>query len=174
MSPERTLLAREGALVVASARALGVLSAVGDWIWYRYLTDGDPVAGIAHGALFVVALAAALGGSAGSWTATRRLLLALPIVGVTIAAAFYPLVVVVGYLGALLVTWVLMWLTLALAQRWARAEGEPARRAVIRGAAAAIGSGLAFYGVSDLWTAPQPGARVLDTWIVTAPKPLRV
>ncbi|MEM8932721.1 MAG: hypothetical protein AAGE94_16170 [Acidobacteriota bacterium] len=147
---------REVRLIVVAAAFLGALSSLGDWIWFRFLTDGDPVAGIAHGAIFFVALAAVLGWSAGTWAATRRLLLALPIAGVLLAAAFYPLYFVVGYLGSLLVTWVGMWITLAFAQRWARAEGESARRAVLRGVAAAIGSGLAFYLVKDMWTAPSP------------------
>ncbi len=59
-----------------------------------------------------------------------------------------------GYLGALLLTWIGMWMTLALLQRWARSNPETVLRALVRGLIAAIGSGLAFWAISGIWTDP--------------------
>ncbi len=139
---------------VIAAVALGALSTAGDWIWARWIPDGAVLPGVVHGVVFFAALAFALGGAARSREAMRRLLWTLPVAGLLLAAAFYPLAYAVGYLGALLVTWTLMWLALALLQRWARGGEESARRAVTRGLIAAVGSGLAFWAVSGMWTRP--------------------
>lgn len=104
--------------------------------------------------LFFVALALVLGWAANNRLVTTRLLTTLPPTGLVLAAAFYPLARVIGYLGALLVTWTGMWLALALLQRRARGGEGSAREAVLRGTAAALGSGLAFWAVSGMWTRP--------------------
>lgn len=139
-----------------SAATLGAVSAFGDWIWSRFLRDGDPVAGVVHGAVIFVVLAVVLGCSAGSRRATVRLLAALPIVGVLLAAAFYPIAWSIGYLPALVVTWVAMWLALATLQRWARGGAESLGLTLARGVFAALGSGLAFWAISGIWTSPSP------------------
>ena len=143
------------------AAVLGLVSTAGDWIWARYLRDGDPIAGVVHGAVIFLVLAAVLGRSAGSWRAARRLLIALPIAGILLAAAFYPLAMAIGYLGALIVTWVAMWLALAALQRWARGGVEPLRLSLLRGILAAVGSGLAFWAISGIWTDPAANPRYL-------------
>lgn len=139
---------------MTGALVLGAVSTLGDWIWARFLRDGDPIAGVVHGAVFFLVLAAVLGSSAGSRRAAIRLLWSLPVAGVLLAAAFYPLAMVAGYLGALIVTWVGMWLALAALLRWARGGAETWSRALLRGALAAIGSGLAFWAISGIWTDP--------------------
>ncbi len=139
--------------LVGSA-ALGAVSTLGDWIWANYLRDGDPIAGIVHGAVIFQVLTAVLAWAAGSRRALRRLLPSLPAVGVLLAAAFYPLAYVIGYLAALIVTWVAMWLALATLQRWARDGVESWNRTMLRGALAAVGSGLAFWAISGIWTDP--------------------
>ena len=139
----------------ASAAALGAVSTLGDWIWARYLRDGSIVAGVVHGAVIFLVLAAVLAWAAGSRRAALRLLPSLPVVGVLLAAVFYPLAWTIGYLGALIVTWVVMWLALAALQRWARGDGQPFGRTALRGLLAAIGSGLAFWAISGIWTDPS-------------------
>lgn len=148
------------ARALAAAVGLGALSTVGDWIWVHYLTDGALVPAIVHGALIFLALAAAL--ALGTDAARRRsawslLAFALPILGIAIAAIFYPLAMLVGYLVALLLSWVAMWLGTATIQRAALGGVETLGRAWLRGALAALGSGLAFWAISDIWTRPAPG-----------------
>ena len=150
-----------------AAAVLGLASTLGDWIWARCLTDGALLPAIAHGVLFFALLAVVLASALGARGALRRLLATLPAVGLLLAAAFYPLAAVLGYLGALIATWVAMWLALAVLAEWARSRGSMAgrpalARALPRGLLAAVGSGLAFWAVSGLWTDPgfAPGYAV--------------
>jgi hypothetical protein len=179
--------ARSGGLwaAVGGAVALGALSSLGDWLWARFITDGALLPGMIHGAVVFVALAAVLGTAAGGWEATRYLLVRLPLTGAAIAALFYPLAGAIGYLPALVVCWMLMWLALALFGSRARAiagkaggdarRGSPGsalvgRSVFLRGILAAIASGLAFWSVSGLWTDPRaatasyPERFLLWTW----------
>lgn len=137
---------------IGAAGFLGALSTLGDWVWVRFIPDGAVVPGVVHGMVIFVALALVLGWAAGSRRATWRLLAALPLAGLLIAALFYPLAYAIGYLQALIVTWALMWLTLAVSQRWASQSREALSRSMARGLVAALGSGLAFWAISGMWT----------------------
>ena len=152
-----TAAARAGGEVVTaviSSCVLGGFSALADWIWSRYLRDGALLPALVHGVLIFLLLALVLGRASGRSGATARLIWTLPCTGFAIAAAFYPLARAAGYLGALLVTWVGMWLSLALLQRWALRTSESLSGALSRGTLAALGSGLAFWSVSGMWTDP--------------------
>lgn len=153
-SDQTDSLRRDLSLAVACAAVLGLLSTFGDWVWEHYIPDGSILPGVAHGVVIFVALALLLGWASGLPGVTRKLLLTLPIAGLLLAAVFYPLAYAMGYLGALLATWVGMWLSLALLQRWARGGREAFSRATLRAVVAAIGSGLAFWAISGIWTDP--------------------
>jgi hypothetical protein len=137
---------------VLAAITLGALSTMGDWIWARFIPDGAVIPGVVHGVLFFVALALVLGRAGSEPGATRRLLATLPMAGLLIAASFYPVAWAVGYLPALIVAWVAMWLSLAWLYRRAAASGESSGSTLARGVLAALGSGLAFWAVSGMWT----------------------
>lgn len=139
---------------LTAAAVLGAVSTLGDWIWGRFLTDGAVLPGLVHGVVFFAVLAVVLALPCPAPARALRFLLAtLPASGLGLAAAFYPLATALGYLPALLVTWAGMWLSLALLQRVASGRTETLRSALLRGAVAASASGLAFWAVSDLWTA---------------------
>lgn len=139
-----------GALVMA------LFSTLGDWIWARYISDGSVVSGVIHGALIFLVLGTLLAGSIGTPLAAKRLIPTLPVAGLLLAGSFYPLAWVVGYVTALLMTWMTMWLATAFLNDWARGRREGARRIAVRGAVAAWASGLAFWAISDIWTSPPP------------------
>lgn len=141
---------------VLAALALGALSAFGDWLWTHYLEDGAWLPGVLHGVVIFAALAAVLALHAGTSRAFKILLPSLPMAGSVIAAVFYPIAKVVGYLAALLITWASMWVALAVLQRLARGRVESLGRALTRAGLAAVGSGAAFGAVSSMWTAPDP------------------
>ena len=84
----------------ASARVL-----IG-WLWTNYLTDGALLPAIVHGAVIFLILAAILAWSAGTPSAWKKLLPSLPLAGVALAGVFYPIAYTIGYLPALLVTWI--------------------------------------------------------------------
>ena len=157
-SASQTSAMQGGVLAAAGAAVLGAASTLGDWIWLHFLTDGSIVAGVAHGLIFFLLLAVIFAFSVGTPTAWRRLLPTLPLCGFLLAGAIYPIALAVGYLPALMVTWVAMWLLLALLLRWALAESAEAggvRRALLRALLAAVGSGLAFWMISGIWTSPS-------------------
>lgn len=136
-----------------AALVLGAVSTLGDWIWARFLTDGAIVPGLVHGVVFFAVLAVVLAMSCPQPKRALRFLLAtLPAAGLGLAAVFYPMAYALGYLPALLATWAGMWLALALLLRIAAGRDESPKLAVLRGVLATVGSGLAFWAVSDLWT----------------------
>ncbi|MEM6793894.1 MAG: hypothetical protein AAF725_07910 [Acidobacteriota bacterium] len=144
---------------LAGAGVLGLVSAFGDWLWANYLQDGDPVAGVLHGILVFVILAGVLAMSAPPGERRRAfkvLMLGLPVAGGLIAAVFYPIAYLMGYLGALLVTWALMWLVTSWLNDRSRAQREPFGLTAGRAALAAVFSGLAFWAISGVWTSPPP------------------
>ena len=155
-----TSIAEDLVVALGGAVFLGALQAGGDWLWARYIPDGAVAPGVAHGVVVFLAIALLLaagarraGGEAG---AARRLVLFLPVAGALIAAAFYPLYLLLGYLGSLLATWVAMWLVTAWLQRAARGRLEGPARTAARGGLAALGSGLAFWTIAGIWTSPDP------------------
>jgi hypothetical protein len=142
---------RLGSAVVAAV-VLGAFSTLGDWVWARFIPDGAVVPGVVHGVLVFVILAYVLGRATPGGEGTKRLLVTLPLAGLLIAALFYPLAYGIGYVPALITAWVLMWLTLATLHRWASRTGRRVSNSFVRGLIAALGSGLAFWAVSGMWT----------------------
>ncbi len=143
-----------GAALV-SALALGALSTLGDWIWAEFLRDGAVLPGVVHGLAIFVAMAIVLGRTAGRQGATRYLMLRLPAAGAVLAGLFYPLAFAVGYLPALVISWVLMWLVLVAFFERARGEREKLTKILLRGSVAAVASGLAFWVISGIWTGQE-------------------
>lgn len=153
-------LAMQTAASLAAAVTLGAVSTFGDWLWAHFIPDGAVIPGVVHGVVIFLVIALVLAATAradGDSAATRRLVWALPVAGALIAASFYPLFRVLGYLGSLLVTWVAMWLVTAWLYGRARGGHEGARRTLLRGLLAAVGSGLAFWAISGIWTEAQAG-----------------
>lgn len=142
---------------LAGALALGILSTFGDWLWTHFIPDGAVIPGVIHGAVIFLMLAAVLSWACGTGRAWRVLLPSLPVAGIVVAAAFYPIAMTVGYLPALLITWIAMWLATSLLNNRARGGTEPFSRAFLRGTTAALLSGLAFWAISGIWTQPSPG-----------------
>lgn len=63
----------------------------------------------------------------------------------------------IGY-AAMFVLWMALWAAFGLLQGRGLREPRSSRgEALGRGAVAALGSGLAFYAVSGIWTRPAPG-----------------
>ena len=147
---------------IVGAFVLGAASTFGDWLWATSIPDGAVVPGVVHGIVFFALLAVVLASAIGTKLAWRRLLPALPLMGLVIAAAFYPIAMLIGYIGGLLVTWVAMWLGLAYAYRWAQATSDGASQALVRGLIAAVASGLAFWAISGIWTNPSAHADPLS------------
>src|SRR5215210_2187268 len=143
---------------------LGVafVATLGDYTWYTLNVRHSIAAGIIHGAVLLTAVGAVLGLDAG------RVLKGLPIgalAGIGGALIYYLLVALVDrrtYGLAIPLSWVAMWLLLALLDgRWLRApQRRPWGEIAMRGVLAAVLSGLGFFLVLDtLWGRPPATGR---------------
>ena len=141
------------AAAVWGALVMAALMTLGDFLWARFISTHRVVWGLLHGA----ALCLAMGGFLGFLRrrAARGALGGLA-VGLAAAAGYYVLALVLGY-WAMLVAWAGLWVGLALLDARGLGSGVTTREALVRGALAAAGSGLAFYAVSGIWTRPRPG-----------------
>jgi len=121
-------------------------------VWARFVSSHRAPLGLAHGTLLLLALGLYLGvlrkrPAAGA--------LGGAVVGLLAAASFYALAPLLSY-SAMFVSWMALWLGFALLDARLRG-GVPHREALVRGGLAAVGSGLAFYAVSGIWSRPAPG-----------------
>lgn len=136
---------------VGAALLLGAVMTAGDFVWAYFRVRHSMWAGVAHGAIMCLCIGAVIGARAGR---PIRGLIAGPLIGVFAAAAFYATASTLGW-GAMLPAWMLFWICFALLQH--ALTPETLNRAMIRGVAAAVLSGLAFYSISGIWTRPSPG-----------------
>ena len=136
---------------LGAAVFLGAVMTAGDFAWAQFRVRHSVLNGIVHGAVMCLCIGAIIGARAGRLQAG---LVAGPLIGVLAAAAFYAMAPTLGY-GAMLPAWMLFWICFALLQRWF--SGGTLAMALLRGAVAAVLSGLAFYAISGIWTRPAPG-----------------
>jgi hypothetical protein len=135
---------------LAASLFLGVVATLGDFVWAYWNVRHTKVYGVIHGAVFCLAIGAAIGVRSGKIVPAT---LAGPLVGVLAAGVFYMLVPMMR-MAAMFPAWMLFWICFALLQRQLRTE--PLGRAIVRGLAAAVLSGAAFYLISGIWTDRAP------------------
>lgn len=136
---------------LGAAALLGVVMTAGDFVWAHFAVRHTMWKGIVHGAVMCLFIGAVIGSRAGR---IHTGLLAGPLVGVLAALAYYATARALG-VGAMLLAWMLFWICFALLQRWLL--HGPLRLALLRGVAAAVLSGLAFYAISGIWMRPFRG-----------------
>ena len=134
------------AFAIAASILLGAVMTAGDWAWAALSIQHRVVYGLIHGALMCLCVGLAVGVRAGK-PATAAL--AGPVIGVIAAASFYALAPLLRW-SAMFPAWMLLWILFAvLQQRLSRKESTGA--ALLRGVAAALLSGAAFYAISGIW-----------------------
>jgi hypothetical protein len=146
-------MTRDLSLAIGSAIFAAVVMTLGDFVWASQLLPHRMAYGLLHGAGLCLALGFALG-----VPAKRPLTGAIGglVIGILAAASFYVLAPLMRYY-AMFVSWVLLWILLALFDRMLQ-RGASVASALARGALAAVGSGLAFYAVSGMWDNWNPQA----------------
>jgi hypothetical protein len=152
------IIALVGALILAA------LSTLYDFIWAYFHVRHQVVNGLVHGTTLLSVAGAVLGWSAGRPVAG---LLGGALAGLVSAASFYLFYPVLGYLSAILAAWGLLWLLFAGLTAWLRGVNPFETPVLLRGLAAAVASGLAFYLVSGMWTdhtAPPNYLRNFVSW----------
>ena len=131
--------------VIASV-CLGAVMTIGDWLWAALQIRHRVVNGLLHGALMCLCLGIAVGVRAGKPASAA---IAGPVIGVIAAGSFYALAPALGW-NAMVPAWMLLWILFALLQHWLVTK-ESIGTAVVRGVAAAVVSGAAFYAISGIW-----------------------
>ena len=148
--------------IVVGILGVALVATLADYTWYTLGVRHTVTTGIVHGAVLLTAVGAVLGLDAG------RLLKGLPIgalAGIGGALIYYLLVALVDrrtYGYAIPASWVALWLIVAVLDgRWLRApERRPWGAIAVRGALAAVLSGLAFFLVMNtLWGRPPASGR---------------
>lgn len=137
-----------GSLLVAA------LSTVGDFVWARYITAHRPLYGLLHGTALCLAIGLFLG-------ALRRQpirgAMAGALIGLGAAGGYYLLAGLMGY-AAMFVLWMALWAAFGILNgRGLGGARSGTSAALARGGLAAVGSGIAFYAISGIWTRPAPG-----------------
>ena len=136
-----------GALrILLGILAVALVATLCDYTWYTNHVPHNMITGITYGVVLLMVVGAVLGFDAGP------VLKGLPIgalAGVGGALTYYLLIAVMDkrtYGPAIPASWVALWFILAaLDGRWLREPRRPWREVAIRGALAAIVSGLSFY-----------------------------
>jgi hypothetical protein len=148
--------------ILIGIAGVALVATLADYTWYTLQVRHSVTTGIIHGAVLLTAVGAVLGLDAG------RMLKGLPIgalAGVGGALTYYVLVAFVDrrtYGSAIPASWVALWLIVAVLDgRWLRAPARrPWRAIAIRGALAAVLSGVAFFMVMNtLWGRPPATGR---------------
>ena len=137
---------------IVGALLLGAVSTVGDYVWAAFQLRHRMGYGLVHGAVVCLCVGAVIG-----WRSGRVGLAAAtgPFIGVAAAGVFYILRTAIGY-NAMFPAWMFFWICFAFLQA-ALDRSRDYGPALARGLAAAFISGLAFYGISGIWTRPSPG-----------------
>jgi len=126
---------------------LGAVMTLGDFVWAALHIQHRIAYGLIHGAAMCLCLGLAIGIRAG-----RPLPAAIagPVIGIIAALVFYALVRPLGW-GALFPAWMLLWVLFGILQQRIEKTDRSAP-ALMRGIAAALLSGGAFYLISGIWT----------------------
>jgi hypothetical protein len=126
---------------------LGAVMTLGDFAWAALHIQHRIAYGLIHGAAMCLCVGLAIGIRA------RRALpaaIAGPVIGVIAALVFYALVRPLGW-GALFPAWMLLWVLFGVLQQRLE-KTDRSGTALMRGIAAALLSGGAFYLISGIWT----------------------
>jgi hypothetical protein len=62
-----------------------------------------------------------------------------------------------GMAAAILVLWIAVWILLGVLNGSLSGHAQSLKTSCLRGVLAAIGSGIAFYAISDIWLKRSPG-----------------
>jgi hypothetical protein len=137
---------------IAGALFIAEVSTLGDFIWATVIPRHMPRYGLTHGTLLFLCVGLYLG-----LVAKRPALGALggALIGFLAAGSFYVLAPVAGY-SVMFAVWFGIWIALAFLNYRVLRTGVGLNEVAVRGVAAAILSGLAFYAVSGIWFPFRP------------------
>jgi hypothetical protein len=139
-------------IALGGALVLAAVSTLGDFIWANFLSGHRPVFGLIHGTILFAFVGLYLGALRARGATGAAAGAAL---GGLAAGSFYALAPLIGY-AVMFLVWVAVWMALGLLNRLLQRGSMTARAALVRGLAAAVGSGIAFYLISGIWRPFDP------------------
>ena len=133
-----------GALVTAA------LSTLGDYLWANVLPHGRPAYGFAHGAILFFTVGFFLGRPSRQ---PMRGAIGGVLIGLGGTAGFYLLLLARGYYDAfvMFVMYAAVWIGLGLLTGRVLEKRDTVSGVFVRSGLAALGSGLGFYAVIQIW-----------------------
>ncbi len=134
---------------ILGALLLAGVSTLGDFIWTHFSLEHRPTYGLIHGTLLCSVIGSYLGLLGKSFA---RGALGGAVIGFGAAAGFYGLARFAG-MAAMFPLWMSLWIGFALLN----AGAAGIKNSLLRGAIAAVASGLAFYAISGIWLDREPG-----------------
>jgi len=136
------------------ALLIGALMTFGDWVWALFITKHRTIFGLVHGLALCGGIGLFLGAPRHQ---PARGAVAGAAIGLAAAGGFYLLAPLLRW-AAMFPMWMAFWAAFGVLQwRFLGEPQAPMREALVRGLLAALGSGLAFYAISGIWTRPNPG-----------------
>lgn len=150
-------------IALAGAVLLGLLSTLYDFLWAHFEVRHQAINGIVHGMSLLSVAGLVLAYPTRRWLAG---FVGGALAGLIGAVSFYAAYPLLGYLYALVAAWMVMWIAFSTLATWL-ARAPIGTETAIRGLAAAVFSGVAFYLVSGMWTdhsAPPNYLRNFASW----------
>jgi hypothetical protein len=137
---------------IGGALAMAAVSTFGDFVWATWIARHRMIFGLTHGTLLFLCMGFYLGA-----TARRPAMGAIAgaLIGAAAAGSFYVLAPLAGY-SVMFLVWIALWAAFAGLYRWLQRERATVGHTVLRGAVAALSSGLAFYAISGIWRPFHP------------------
>jgi hypothetical protein len=129
---------------IIGAALIAAVSTLGDFVWAGLNLRHRVAYGLAHGTILFLCMGAYFGSLQNN---TLRGAMYGAAIGFAAAGSFYVLAPIAGY-SVMFFVWAFVWIALAFLVR-----NPPI---VLRGIAAMIGSGLAFYLISGIWRPFDP------------------
>lgn len=135
--------------VVAGSLIMAAVSTFADAFWAAAIPEHRAAYGLVHGGLVLSTLGFTLAWLVGS---TRRFLAAMAglFTGIAAAGLFYVLYPFVGIV-AMVLAWMGLWVAFAFLTETVAPDREATARTTVRGLAAAVASGIAFWSISGIW-----------------------
>ena len=132
---------------IIGALAIAGVSTLGDYVWATWIPRHRPIYGLSHGTLLFLCVGLFLG-----MLANKPVLatIAGALIGLLAAGSFYLLARIAGY-SIMFGVWFAVWIALALFNERLNARPVAVGATAARGLFAAIGSGVVFYLISDIW-----------------------
>jgi hypothetical protein len=137
---------------IGGALAMAAVSTVGDFIWANWIARPRMIFGLTHGTVLFLCMGFYLGAIARKPAIGA---VAGALIGFIAAGSFYLLAPLAGY-SVMFFVWVALWAAFGALHRWLQRERGTVRHTFLRGAAAALSSGLAFYAISGIWRPFHP------------------